>query len=376
MLLLILLVGPREFIQDIISTVEDFCGIPDLKTRISLFWMSFMSKTLPLFSKFLHLCKIGPILLLILLVGPREFIQDIISTVEDFCGIPDLKTRISLFWMSFMSKTLPLFSKFLHLCKIGPILLLILLVGPREFIQDIISTVEDFCGIPDLKTRISLFWMSFMSKTLPLFSKFVHLCKIGPIMLLILLGGPRECIQDIISTEENFCGIPDLKTRISLFWMSFMSKTLLISSKFLHLCKIGPILLLILLGGPRECIQDIISTVEDFCGTPDLKTRISLFWMSFMSKTLPIFSKFLHLCKIGPIMLLILLVGPRECIQDIISTVEDFCGIPDLKTRISLFWMSFMSKTLPNFSKFLQLCKIGPILLLILLGDLGSVSKT
>ena len=31
------------------------------------------------------------------------------------------------------------------------------------------------------------------------------------------------------------------------------------------------------LGGPRECIHDIISTVEDFCGIPDLKTRVSLF---------------------------------------------------------------------------------------------------
>ena len=87
-------------------------------------------------------------------------------------------------------------------------------------------------------------------------------------------------------------------------------------------------------------------------------------------------SKFIHLWKIGPILLLILLKGPRECIQDIISTVEDFCGIPDLKTRISLFWKSFMSKILPNFSKFLHLCKIGPILLLILLGDQKSVSET
>ena len=31
------------------------------------------------------------------------------------------------------------------------------------------------------------------------------------------------------------------------------------------------------LGGSKECIQDIISTVEDFCGIPDLKTRLSLF---------------------------------------------------------------------------------------------------
>ena len=95
-----------------------------------------------------------------------------------------------------------------------------------------------------------------------------------------------------------------------------------------------------------------------------------------MSKIIPSFSKFLHLCKFGPILLLILLGGPRECIQDIKSTVEDFCGIADLKTRILLFRMSFMSKTLPDFSKFLHFCKIGPILLLILLGDLESVPET
>ena len=96
-------------------------------------------------------------------------------------------------------------------------------------------------------------------------------------------------------------------------------------------------------------------------------------WVSCRNHYL--FSKFLHLCKIGPILLQILLVGPRKCIQDIISTVEDFCGIPDLKTRISLFWMSFMAKTLPNFSKFLHIFKIGRILPLILWG-LQSVSKT
>ena len=155
-----------------------------------------------------------------------------------------------------------------------------------------------------------------------------------------------------------------------------MSKILPNFSKFLLLCKIVPKLLLFLLGGPRECIQDIRSTVEDFCGIEDLKTRISLFSMSFMSKTLPNYSKFLYLNKIGPILLLILLGEPRECIQDIISTVEDFCGIADLKTRISLFSMSSRSKTLPTFSKFSLLCKIGPILLLILLGDLESRSKT
>ena len=119
-----------------------------------------------------------------------------------------------------MSKTLPNFSKFLYLCKIGSILLLILLGGPRDCIQDIKLTVEDFCGILDLKTRVSLFRMSFMSKTLPNFSKFFYLCKIGPILLLVLLGGPRECrecVQDILSTVEDFCGIPDLKTRVSLF---------------------------------------------------------------------------------------------------------------------------------------------------------------
>ena len=74
-------------------------------------------------------------------------------------------------------------------------------------------------------------------------------------------------------------------------------------------------------------------------------------------------------------MLLILLGGAKESIQDIIFTVEGFCGILDLKTRISLFLMSFMSKTLPIFSQFLHLCKIGPTLLLVLLGGLQSVCK-
>ena len=116
-----------------------------------------------------------------------------------------------------------------------------------------------------------------MSKTIPNYSKFLYICEIGPILLLIPLGGPRECIQDILSTVEDFCGIPDLETRVSLFRMSFMSKTLLNFSKFLYLCRIGTILLLILLGGPRDCIQDIKLTVEDFWGILDLKTRVSLF---------------------------------------------------------------------------------------------------
>ena len=92
-----------------------------------------------------------------------------------------------------MSKKLPNFLKVLTLCKNGHILLILLLEGPTESIQDIISTVEDFCGIADLKTRISLFRMSFMSKTLPKLSKILHLFKIGPILLLILLGVPRVC---------------------------------------------------------------------------------------------------------------------------------------------------------------------------------------
>ena len=56
-----------------------------------------------------------------------------------------------------------------------------------------------------------------MRKTLPNFSEILHLCKIGPMMLLVLLGGPTECIQDTMATVEDFCGIVDLKTRISLF---------------------------------------------------------------------------------------------------------------------------------------------------------------
>ena len=150
-----------------------------------------------------------------------------------------------------------------------------------------------------------------------------------------------------------------------------MSKKLPNFLKFLYLCKIGLLLLLILLGGPRECIQDIIYTLEGFCGIPDLKTRVSLFRMRFMSKSLPKFLKFLYLFKIGPILLLILLVGPRECIQDIISTVEDFCGIPNLKTRenpCSTVLNEFHVENKTQLFEILYLYKIGPKLLLILLG--------
>ena len=86
-----------------------------------------------------------------------------------------------------------------------------------------------------------------------------------------------------------------------------------------------------------------------------------------MSKRLPIFFEILTPLQNRSYNATVSLGGPRVCIQDIISTVEDFCGIADLKTRISLFWMSFMSKTLPNFSKILHLCKLGPIMLLIIL---------
>ena len=66
------------------------------------------------------------------------------------------------------------------------------------------------------------------------------------------------------------------------------------------------------LGVPGECIQ-VISTVEDFRRIPDFG---------------PIG---------GPILLLIPYGGPGECIEGKISTVEGFCGIPDLKTRILQF---------------------------------------
>ena len=107
-----------------------------------------------------------------------------------------------------------------------------------------------------------------------------------------------------------------------------MSKTLPISFEILTSLQNRSFIGTDSLGGPRECIQDITSTVEDFCGIPDLKTRNALFSMRFLSKTLPNFSKFLHLCKIGLILLLILLGAPRECIQDKISAVEDFYGSP------------------------------------------------
>ena len=102
-----------------------------------------------------------------------------------------------------MSKIVSKFSNFfLHLYKIGPILLLVFLSGPRECIEGKISLVEEFGGIPDLKTCISLFWMSFMPKRVPYF-----LCKIGPILLLIRsLGAARDSFRGIISTVGTFLG--------------------------------------------------------------------------------------------------------------------------------------------------------------------------
>ena len=59
--------------------------------------------------------------------------------------------------------------------------------------------------------------MSFMSKTLPIFFEILTSLQNRSYFATDSLGGPMECIQNIISTVEDFCGIPDLKTRISLW---------------------------------------------------------------------------------------------------------------------------------------------------------------
>ena len=95
-----------------------------------------------------------------------------------------------------------------------------------------------------------------------------------------------------------------------------------------------------------------------------------------MSKTLPNFSKVLYLCKIGTILLLTPLGAPRECIQDIISTVEDFCGSPFENTYFTVL-NEFHVKNITQFFRnsyfsanwsYIATNSLG--------GDLDSVSKT
>ena len=66
---------------------------------------------------------------------------------------------------------------------------------------------------------------------------FLHPLKSGPILQLFLSGRPKECIQGKISTMEDFCGIPDLKTELEKRFenLSSMSKRLLKFSIFLHI---------------------------------------------------------------------------------------------------------------------------------------------
>ena len=59
--------------------------------------------------------------------------------------------------------------------------------------------------------------MNFMSKTLPIFFEILTSLQNRCYIATESLGEPRECIQDITSTVEDFCGIPDLKTRNALF---------------------------------------------------------------------------------------------------------------------------------------------------------------
>ena len=47
--------------------------------------------------------------------------------------------------------------------------------------------------------------------------RFSYMSKSSSMLLLIHLGVPRECIGGKISTVEDFRGIPGLKTRILLF---------------------------------------------------------------------------------------------------------------------------------------------------------------
>ena len=61
----------------------------------------------------------------------------------------------------------------------------------------------------------------------------------------------------------------------------------------------------------------------------------TLFWLSFMSKVVPNFSNFLHILKIVLGLLRTPLVGHSECIQGKKTKVEHFYFIGNLKTCIS-----------------------------------------
>ena len=61
----------------------------------------------------------------------------------------------------------------------------------------------------------------------------------------------------------------------------------------------------------------------------------TLFWLSSLSKRVPNFLNFLYILKISSEMLLIPLGGPKKSIQGVKTSVEIFCGFPDSETCIS-----------------------------------------
>ena len=136
-------------------------------------------------------------------------------------------------------------------------------------------------GSPIRKYVFHLFWMSFMSKTLPFFSKFLHLCKIGPILLLILLGGYRGYPRHNIHSGRLLWDPRFENTCFTCFeWVSCRKHYVIfrnfdISAKSVLYCYWFS-------WGATEGIQDIISTVEDFCGIPIWKHVFHCFeWVSW-----------------------------------------------------------------------------------------------
>ena len=57
--------------------------------------------------------------------------------------------------------------------------------------------------------------LSFKSKIVPSFLNFLFIFKIGPELVLIPLGGHRECIEAFKTIVDYFCMIRNLKTCIS-----------------------------------------------------------------------------------------------------------------------------------------------------------------
>ena len=94
----------------------------------------------------------------------------------------------------------------------------------------------------------------------------------------------------------------------------------------------------------------------------------TLFWLSFMSKIVPNFSNSLHMLKV---VLGLLLTSWGDIVSVPKAKILWWNNLldPEFKNMyFTLFRLSFMSEMVPNFSNFLHILKIVRELLLILFG--------